>query len=243
MIDDLKQEKIALEVIKVLKSRFDSFPSDLTQNRNAPFHHAFLNAFADKLQGKVSSIPVFISLSSWAHGLSTTLGQTFFEHIAHILCNGEKRDFTSKRNSLLQLSPSQKQTVSRIITELSNRNRQPNVAAENAALFAGGAVATDDATSFTADVFFEDDKQVVCIELKTVKPNKGTFKNEKEKILEAKASLKNKYPGKEIKFFIAFPFDPLSQTPTGYDKQRFMSYAVDFRKYIAEGEFLLSSEL
>lgn len=47
------KEKIAIEVIKVLVTRFESFPEDANNNRNAPFHEAFLNAFSDKLNGKV----------------------------------------------------------------------------------------------------------------------------------------------------------------------------------------------
>lgn len=44
-----KKEKIAIEVIKTLITRFEIFPIDASNNRNAPFHEAFLNAFADKL--------------------------------------------------------------------------------------------------------------------------------------------------------------------------------------------------
>ena len=83
------KEKIATEVIRTLVSRFDSFPEDALQNRNAPFHTAFLKAFSNKFSGKVSDVPFFISLSSWMHGLNTTLGQTFFENIAHHISNGE----------------------------------------------------------------------------------------------------------------------------------------------------------
>ena len=54
--------------------------------------------------------------------------------------------------------------------------------------------------------------------------------------------LKNKFPNKEIKFYLAFPFDPTSSAPTEYDKDRFMRNAVDFRKYIAADEVLLAAE-
>ena len=91
------KEKIAFEVIRTLISRFESFPNDSTSNRNAPFHEAFLNAFKDKLEEKVSDIPFIISLSSWMHGLNTTLGQQFFENVAHIVSNGTKRDGQIKR--------------------------------------------------------------------------------------------------------------------------------------------------
>jgi Type II restriction endonuclease, TdeIII len=101
----------------------------------------------------------------------------------------------------------------------------------------------EDATDFIADVFFEDTDQVVCVELKTVKPNKSVFELEKQKILEAEAALRRAYPKKKVKFFIGFPFDPLSTKPTGYNKQRFMDYSVDFRKHFSERDFLLSAEL
>jgi hypothetical protein len=58
------REKISIEVMKTLVSRFDSFPEDASENRNAPFHEAFLKAFSDKLDNKVSDVPFFITLSS-----------------------------------------------------------------------------------------------------------------------------------------------------------------------------------
>lgn len=67
------KEKIAIEVIKTLVTQFGSFPEDAFNNRNAPFYEAFLNAFSDKLNGKVTDTPFFISLSSWLHGLNTTI--------------------------------------------------------------------------------------------------------------------------------------------------------------------------
>ena len=52
------KEKISIEVIKTLVTRFENFPEDASNNRNAPFHEAFLNAFSDKLEGKVSIIMI-----------------------------------------------------------------------------------------------------------------------------------------------------------------------------------------
>ena len=242
MISNLQKEQIAIQVIRTLYSQFDKFPEDVSRNRNAPFHEAFLNAFGNKLEGKVSSIPIFISLSSWMHGLNTSLGQSFFENVGQILCGGTKKEFTSRSKSLLKLSSSQKLRIANAIIDLSNSNFSPDSLIDREEV---EEIIEDleDATGFTADIFFEDDNQVVCVELKTVKPNKGVFKVEKQKILEAKIALRSAYPNKTIHFFIGFPFDPLSDEPTTYDKQRFMNYSVDFRKYFAESEFLLSSEL
>lgn len=242
MISDLQKELIAIQVIRTLYKQFEKFPEDVSNNRNAPFHEAFLEAFAQKLENKVESVPVFISLSSWMHGLNTSLGQSFFEKTAHILCGGTKREFTTKKKNSLKTTQIQKSAVADIITDLTNGLIVPNLESENEKLSHQNEVLVK-ATDFTADVFFEDENEIVCIEFKTVKPNKGVFKVEKQKVLEAKAALKRISPDKNIIFLIGFPFDPLSDTPCGYDKQRFMNYSVDFRKYFAENEFLLSAEL
>ena len=113
-------EKIAIEVIRTLVGRFENFPEDSSNNRNAPFHEAFLKAFENKLNDKVSDIPFFISLSSWMHGLNTTLGQSFFENVAHILSDGSKVSYTSKNGNLLSVTKSQKDNIADIITNLKN---------------------------------------------------------------------------------------------------------------------------
>lgn len=237
-----KRELISREVIKTLYSRFGNFPSDSIGNRNAPFHKAFLNAFSDKFEGKVSDIPFFISLSSWLHGLNTTLGQGFFENIAHILSDGHKRSFTKNRNALLQITQSQKNSIADIITDLKNGNCSPNLYKENEKIFqiSGDLI---DANNFTVDVYIEDEEIIRCIELKSVKPNAGEMRGEKQKILEAKAALKKAYPDKTIKYYIGFPFDPTSENDFVSDKNRFLNSIIDGNKYFDQEEVLLASEL
>lgn len=233
-----KVERISYEVIKTLYSRFESFPENALNNRNAPFHEAFLNAFKDHFNTKVSDIPFFISLSSWLHGLNTTLGQSFFERTSHILSEGIKKEFKG-----LKISAFQQEQISDIIINLKNKIATPSIEKENKLLFTKTGREDKDTANFTVDCFFEDELKIIAIELKTVKPNSGTFKNEKEKILCAKAALKNIFPNKEILFYLGFPFDPLSKTSTGYDKNLFMNYSVDFKKFFDSSEILLASEL
>src|SRR5690606_15139560 len=134
-LDNSIKEKIALEVIRTLVSRFDNFPEDAANNRNAPFHEAFLEAFKDKLEESVSDIPFFISLSSWMHGLNTTLGQNFFENIAHNISNGEKREYTSGKLKNLPITQTQRDHIAKIIADLSNSTKVPNLEGENELLF------------------------------------------------------------------------------------------------------------
>jgi len=243
MIENSKKERIAHEVIKTLYSRFMSFPEDASNNRNAPFHEAFLNAFSDKLDNKVSDISFFISLSSWLHGLNTTLGQSFFENIAHILSDGYKKEFTSKRKNLLKISKLQKNSIADIITDLKNGNCDPDKKTENSKIYTFNDDPNLDANGFTADVFFENDRDVFAIELKTVRPNAGEMRGEKQKILEAKAALYNHYKNKNINFFIGFPFDPTSEVDVEHDKNRFLGSIIDGKKYFADDEVLLADDL
>lgn len=241
------KEKIATEVIKTLVSRFDSFPEDASQNRNAPFHTVFLNAFTDKFNDKVSDIPFFISLSSWMHGLNTTLGQTFFENISHHISNGEKREYTSKRLGNIKITQLQRNHISQIIADLSTSSKKPDLTYDNSLLFVNYDDNLVDAMDFSADVFVQDDDSVYAIELKSVKPNSGEMKGEKQKILEGKAALFRQFPGKNIRFYMGFPFDPTvdttTESKTSFDKDRFLGQIINMTKYFDKNETLVASEL
>lgn len=96
---------------------------------------------------------------------------------------------------------------------------------------------------FTADVYTETETLIEAIEMKSVRPNSGEGRGEKVKILNAKAAFKLLYPNKEIRFYIGFPFDPTSDTPTGYNKERFFNYLIEFKKFFSPEEVLIGSEL
>lgn len=246
-LSDNQKEKISIEVIKTLVTRFSNFPEDASNNRNAPFHEAFLKAFSDKLEGKVSDTPFFISLSSWLHGLNTTLGQTFFENISYHLSNGEKREYTSKRLGNLPISRTQKNNITKIITDLSNSSNVPNLETENDLILESDDTELVSALDFSADVFIEDINSITAIELKSVKPNSGEMRGEKQKILEGKAAMYRHFPGKQINFYIGFPFDPtvnpLIDSVTSYNKTRFLGSIINMTKFFASNETLVASEL
>jgi hypothetical protein len=238
-----KKQQIALTVIKVLIKRFETFPADASNNRNAPFHKAFLKAFKDNFEDKVSDIPFFISLSSWLHGLNTTLGQTFFEKVAQILSDGEKREYTSKKLGNLKIYQSKKNKINEIMTELSNSERSPNLEEENNEISSVNHGNLTNAIDFSIDVFIEDNNSITAIELKSVKPNSGEMKGEKQKIIEGKTALKKAFPEKEVYFYIGFPFDPTNDTETGYDKTRFLNSIINMTKFFDPSETLIASEL
>jgi hypothetical protein len=242
-LDSKIKEKISLEVIRVLVAASEFLPENNCDNYSNPFFHAF----ADKLEDKVSDVPLFISLASWLQGLNTTLGQTFFENVAHYLCDGEKREYTSKKLGNLQITQTQRDNISNIIANLSNAIALPDLQNENSQIFRDFDAPLINALDFSADVFFENNDSVVAIELKSVKPNSGEMRGEKQKILEGKVALYQLFPDKKIYFYIGFPFDPTinpaSESITSYDKPRFLSSIINMNKYFAHDETLVASEL
>lgn len=237
-LSDIKKEKIAQVVIKVLHSRFDSFPLKDGDGRNAPFHTAFLQAFKNKLEDRVQNIPDFISLSSWMHGLNTSLGQSFFEPVAHILCDGEKREFKSKGVFTNQIN-----AIAGIMTDLKNGNKLPSQIEEDNIITQNANGEEKEAPNFIADCFYETDDEVVAIELKSVRPNSGEMRGEKQKILIGRAVLQKLYPDKKVKYIFGFPFDPTAGENVTYDKARFLSYLVEADKFVAYEDFLIADEL
>ncbi len=239
MTNETKQA-IAKVIIKVLKSRFDTFPEDATEPRNAPFHKAFLKAFSEKFDEAGTNVDAMISMSSWIHGLNTTLGQSFFEGVAHILCNGDKRSFDGAD---FKIYSNQEYVISEIMTDLKNGDKIPNVQQEDELIAEKASGDLVKGTNFTVDCFIENETDIVAIELKSVRPNSGEMRGEKQKILKAKAALRIKYPNKNIRYIFGFPFDPTADSDTEYNKQRFMSNIIEFSKFCDENEILLSDEL
>jgi len=227
----------------VLKSRLKAFKEKVetsTSDENNPFREAFLKAFEEKLKGKVKDSHELQKLASWLHGSSGALGVSFFEKIANELCEGQK---IKSKDLDLKISQSQIAEIGKIIQELNDGRTKPNLKKENKRIFFCDKEELSPIQEFTFDVFCENDSEIFAIELKTVKPNKGEGKSEKEKILRAKAALKNMYPTKGIRFYLGFPFDPYSSEKTGFDKDKFIKNTVDFNKFFDKKEILLAGEL
>ena len=121
---------------------------------------------------------------------------------------------------------------------------KPNLQIENKKLFITKTTESVSAIDFSADVFMDDGKKITAIELKSVRPNSGEMRGEKQKILEGKAALSNNFPKKAVEFYIGFPFDPTSgSSKTGYNKTRFLKSIINMNKYFDPDEVLLASEL
>lgn len=230
------------EVIKdILLRRIENFPELGAQIRNAPFHSAILDCFKERLGSLNVEIPYLVAIASWLHGLNTSLGSGF-ENISHILSGGYKRKFTGGYG--LKVKSSQAANIENIIRDLKSRKHLPSISRENDLIFSYSSTDSEiDSLGFTVDAYIEKESEIIAIELKSVRPNAGEGRGEKQKILYAKAALQLQNPNKNIQFFVGFPFDPTSNTATGYDKERFFNYLIEFKKYFAPEEVLIADEL
>lgn len=234
-----KKDRIAEVIKEILKRRIENFPELNHQNRNAPFHDLILSAFKEQLKKINVPTPYLIAVSSWLHGLSTSLG-TGFENLAHILSGGYKREFTS--SFILQVTKNQANNIEQIIRELKS-GEKPNLIRENNLILNIKSSDTIKSLPFVIDNFLESNKKIEGIELKSVRPNSGEARGEKQKILYAKAALYYQNQDKSIKYYLGFPFDPTGKSALDFDKERFFNYLVEFKKFFSPEEVLLSSEL
>lgn len=230
------------EVIKdILLRRIENFPELGGQIRNAPFHSAILECFKERLGSLNVEMPYLVAIASWLHGLNTSLGSGF-ENISHILSGGYKRKFSGVYG--LKVKNSQAANIENIIRDLKSGVRLPDLSRENELIFHYADADTDiNSLDFTADAYIEKENDIIAIELKSVRPNSGEGRGEKQKILYAKAALQLQNPNKNIRFFLGFPFDPTSDTATGYDKERFFNYLIEFKKFFTQDEVLIAGEL
>jgi len=147
----------------------------------------------------------------------------------------------------LSITQTQRDHIGQIIADLSTSTKKPCLEIENQKIFAHYDTAVINAMDFSADVFIEDTNLITAIELKSVKPNSGEMKGEKQKILEGKAALFRKFPEKQIRFYMGFPFDSTVDTKnesiTSFNKFRFLGQIINMNKYFDSNETLIASDL
>ncbi|GAB1232197.1 hypothetical protein UT4_06630 [Ferrigenium sp. UT4] len=242
MLTQDQKNRIAEVIKKILISRHESFPEPTAEIRNAPFHDLILRAFEERLKPYNVTAAQLIAISSWFHGLSTSLGSSY-ESIAHILSGGYKRSFTSSFTP--KVTVMQEAVIGSIISNL-KKDGKPNLIEEDKQILSKECLSDTRVTEslgFSTDVFIERENEIIAIEMKSVRPNSGEGRGEKQKILFGKAAIKGMYPKKNVRFLVGFPFDPTAESATDYNKERFVKYLIEFGKFFDSQEILLGPEL
>ncbi len=260
------------EVVKsILLSRKNSFPDESWRTGNAPFHAAFFSLFTEP-PGRYNSptsklfsnetprrkLPIVgrggngdaASCGELSHPSEIECGifdsrisfTKKMKNFANALSGGYKRRFI--KPFALDVTNTQIRQILRIMHRL-DQNESPNLHKENMLLLSEAALQDrrERALGFTVDNYVETDSFVEAIKLRPTIHSFDNWRETKEKLLYAKSALKLLHPQKEIRFYIGFPFDPTSDTPTGHNKERFFDYLVEFKKFFAPDEVLIGNEL
>ena len=187
------------ELLKhVIRNKFKNYSPE---SSHMPFH--------TKLLGKDK-----IALYNFIHSLNTNFGTTIFEPVACKL--GEKMFTVQKQVDAGGIITKQAQRVIQdIMDNLECGNTQPNKQLEIEAIL---KVALDGDISkikpTKIDLLLQNEKNIYLIDIKTAKPNKGSFKEFKRTLLTWVATYAYQNRNSlNIHTLIAIPYNPYAPKP------------------------------
>ncbi|MCK9218281.1 MAG: TdeIII family type II restriction endonuclease, partial [Firmicutes bacterium] len=101
-----RKEEITYSMIEILYKAFEIKTANLETENNNPFKQAFLSNMDYNDENDIRNKSIFFSIIKWLN--DSIAMQKFFEKTAHILSDGEKREYTSQKLGNLNLSTVQK---------------------------------------------------------------------------------------------------------------------------------------
>lgn len=166
-----------------------------------------------------------IAAYSFIHSLATTLGMSIYEDVSVIIASETSEECFKAYSVGGVLSETQKTTINKIVTELRNRERKADIHAEiKEVLNASPQNGEHQQSGQIADFYLKRAGEEYYFEIKTVKPNIDVFEKSKTKLLEWVARRR-----KEIRVFLAFPYNPYHPQPyTRFTEVGMMDSRKDF---------------
>lgn len=195
-----QQKNEIQKVIKIcLKNKFEHYNPEPAI---MPFHTRLLGK--DRL-----------ALYSFIHSLNTNFGTSIFEPVAMTLAKNRFKNRHTHQKSGNTISERAQETIQLIMGELTTAARKPNKLEEINMLRSvcqSGKTITVKPT--LVDIFLINKKdEAYLIDIKTAKPNKGTFKDLKRTLLEWTAAMLFQNPDAKINTLIAIPYNPYAPKP------------------------------
>ncbi len=182
-----------------LKNRFNAYNPEPSV---MPFHTRLLGK--DRL-----------ALYSFIHSLNTNFGTSIFEPVAVSLASSKFKVAKRQAKSGTLISEHALFEIQKIMDELTAGKRKPDKHAEIKILrkvCRKGKMRTVKPTR--VDLYLESKKnEIFLIDIKTAKPNKGSFKEFKRTLLEWVAVILADNPEANINTFIAIPYNPYAPKP------------------------------
>ena len=156
-----------------------------------------------------------LALYSFIHSLNTNFGTTIFETVAVSLASNRFKVAKSQVKSGTQISEKAQYEIQKIMDNLTSANNKPDKSKETKVIrkfCQSGKIRTIKPTK--VDVYLESNEvEIYLIDIKTAKPNKGSFREFKRTLLEWSATVLAEIPKAKINTLIAIPYNPYEPKP------------------------------
>jgi len=197
MIDNYYIKDLLKEVIR---KKFKDYETT-KEPAYMPFHMALLGK--DRL-----------ALYQFIHSLNTNFGTTIFEPVAVELAKNRFEIVDRQVKIETEISEEALREIDRIIDSLIIGRKRPNKFEEikrlKDKLFSGEKRKVK---LTRVDLYCERENEIYLFDIKTAKPNKGSFLEFKRTLLKWVAAILTKYPEKNVNSLIAIPYNPYYPKP------------------------------
>ncbi len=156
-----------------------------------------------------------LALYAFIHSLNTNFGTTVFEPVAVSLASTRFKVARSQLKLEAKISEKAQYEIQKIINDLSAADKKPDKQKEIDMLREVCQSGEFRAVKLTkVDVYLESQEgEIYLIDIKTAKPNKGSFIEFKRTLLEWSAAVLADNPNAKINTLIAIPYNPYEPKP------------------------------
>lgn len=197
-----RQLMIKEKIKDCMRAKFQSYSPE---TRYMPFHHRLLGR--DRM-----------ALYSFIQSLNTTFGVSIYEPVAVALAREKFRVAEVQVKPANKISTEAHQQIQTIMDELAVGDREPDKPPEIEEIREVCLTGTLNEVKLTqVDIWLENyEGELFLIDLKTVKPNKGNFKEFKRTLLEWAAAELARDPKVVVSTMIGIPYNPYE--PKSYER-------------------------
>lgn len=216
-----RQELIKERIKDCIREKFQSYKPETDKK---PFHYRLLGK--DRME-----------LYSFIQSLNTTFGVSIYEPVAVELARGRFKVVDTQVQTYDQISTQAQRRIQTIMDGLETADTDPNKPMEIKKIREVCQTGTFDKVKPTqVDIWLEkDDGEMYLIDLKTVKPNKGNFRDYKRTLLVWAATELARNSDVIVNTMIGIPYNPYE--PKSY-KRWTMKGMLDFKHDILIAEEL-----
>ena len=198
-MEQKKREEIASLLRDVLRKKLAKYKPETNA---MPFHTRLLGR--DRM-----------ALFSFIHSLNTVFGTSIFEQVAAVLARGRFRRVELQKVVGKEIAPEAQHRITELMNDLKAALREPSWQDEFKQLRT--CVLSNELVETRlpkVDVWLEDKHgDIFLFDIKTAKPNKGSFEEYKRTLLEWMAVTMMSFPEARVRALVAIPYNPYEPAP------------------------------